>query len=42
MMKDPEKIPVIEVETSLNTNEVMNDYEFYLKMFVEGMKMDFE
>lgn len=41
-MKDPEKTSVIEAETSLNTNEVMQDYVFYLKMFVEGMKMDFE
>jgi len=26
----------------LNTNEVMHDYEFHLKMIVEHQRMDFE
>jgi hypothetical protein len=29
-------------EFALNTNEVMNDYEFYLKMYIGDHKMDFE
>jgi hypothetical protein len=28
-------------EVKLNTNEVMNDYEFYLKMYIEDQEMDF-
>jgi hypothetical protein len=27
-------------EVKLNTNEVMHDYEFYLKMYIEDQKMD--
>jgi hypothetical protein len=41
-MKDPEKTIFINNEAALNTNEVMHDYEFYLKMFVEDLKMDLE
>jgi hypothetical protein len=41
-MKDPEKKIFIHNEAALNTNEVMHDYEFYLKMYVEDLKMDFE
>jgi hypothetical protein len=29
-------------EVNLNTNEVMRDYEFYLKMYIEEQVMDFE
>jgi hypothetical protein len=29
-------------EVNLNTNEVMRDYEFYLKMYIEDQVMDFE
>jgi hypothetical protein len=29
-------------DATLNTNEVMHDYEFYLKMYTGDHKMDFE
>ena len=29
-------------ENLLNTNEVMHDYEFYLKLIIENQTLDFE
>jgi hypothetical protein len=41
-MIDPEEILEEHEEPSLNTNEVMHDYEFFLKMYEAHQKMDFE
>lgn len=41
-MIEPEEILVESKEASLNTNEVMPDYQFYLKMYAAHQKMDFE
>lgn len=41
-MKDPENQNNDSTEIRLNTNEVMHDYEFYLKMYLGDQKMDFE
>jgi hypothetical protein len=41
-MKKPEKENDEQKDVILNTNEVMRDYEFYLKMFIEDQIMDFE
>lgn len=41
-MADTKTHDKINDEVSLNTNEVMHDYEFYLKMYLEDQKMDFE
>jgi len=38
----PEEIFETEEEVSLNTNEVMPDYQFYLIMYAAHQKMDFE
>jgi hypothetical protein len=38
----PEEIFEERLEVSLNTNEVMPDYQFYLKMYAAHQKMDFE
>ena len=38
----PEEIFGTEEEVGLNTNEVMPDYQFYLKMYAAHQKMDFE
>ncbi len=31
-----------EKEEILNTNEVMHDYEFHVRMFLQQQKLDFE
>ena len=41
-MACPEKPTRKGKEIKLNTNEVMHDYEFYLKIYIEDQKMDFE
>ena len=41
-MTDPEKPIRNSKKIKLNTNEVMRDYEFYLKMYIEDQMMDFE
>jgi hypothetical protein len=41
-MKKPKIKKSDDMENALNTNEVMRDYEFYLKMYFEHQKMDFE
>jgi hypothetical protein len=41
-MKKPEKDITKKKDIILNTNEVMRDYEFYLKMFIEDQTMDFD
>ena len=38
----PEEIFGTEEEVGLNTNEVMPDYQFYLKMYAAHQKMDFD
>jgi len=38
----PEEIFEQSEEVSLNTNEVMPDYQFYLKMYEAHQQMDFE
>jgi len=38
----PEEIFEKREETALNTNEVIPDYQFYLKMYAAHQKMDFE
>lgn len=38
----PEEIFEASEEVALNTNEVMPDYQFYLKMYAAYPKMDFE
>ncbi|NJM15798.1 MAG: hypothetical protein HC896_10915 [Bacteroidales bacterium] len=34
-------LPKLEVADALNTNEIMNDYQFYLKLYLNEVKMDF-
>ena len=41
-MACPEEIFEDRQETALNTNEVMPDYLFYLKMYAAHQQMDFE
>ncbi len=38
----PEEIFETSDEVALNTNEVIPDYIFYLKMYASHQKMDFE
>jgi hypothetical protein len=38
----PEEIFEEREEVALNTNEVIPDYQFYLKMYEAHQKMDFE
>ena len=41
-MRDPEELYENQEEDGLNTNEVMPDYQFYLKMYEAHQSMDFE
>jgi len=41
-MTYPEEIFEASEEMALNTNEVIPDYVFYLKMYAAHQKMDFE
>jgi hypothetical protein len=41
-MAFPEEIFDEALETDLNTNELIPDYLFYLKMYAAHQKMDFE
>ena len=41
-MAFPEEILDEALETDLNTNEVIPDYLFYLKMYAAHQKLDFE
>ena len=42
IMIHPEKISEEREEVALNTNEVIPDYQFYLKMYTAHQMMDFE
>ena len=42
MMIYPEEIFEEREEVALNTNEVIPDYQFYLKMYAAHQMMDFE
>lgn len=42
MMIIPEEIFEEREEVTLNTNEVIPDYQFYLKMYAAHQMMDFE
>ena len=41
-MRDRKALKPESMDAALNTNEVMHDYEFYLKMYTGDHRMDFE